>query len=194
MGQYARQPINRTLPASLSARSAPAAPARCPLHPGPLAVSSPPHRQLGSRQDGGQKALFAWRKVRLTKSTPKPTMALAPRWRVLDRALAKSYLNVQRTFCSGGSKGTKAPMFFTFPEDARRSAERQIVQFGVQIGECHGLVRVPRRVFQRLLIVANARALRRSLPPTADPLRAHCRAQASPAPVDRGRERRDQRT
>jgi len=25
------------------------------------------------------------------------------------------------------------------------------VEFGVKIGECHGVVRVPRRVFQRLL-------------------------------------------
>src|SRR5262245_5650593 len=41
-------------------------------------------------------------------------------------------------------------MFFTFPEDVRWSAERQAVEFGVEIGEYHGLVRVPRRVFQRL--------------------------------------------
>jgi hypothetical protein len=42
-------------------------------------------------------------------------------------------------------------MFFTFPEDARWSAERQAVEFGVVIGEYEGVVRVPRRVFQRLL-------------------------------------------
>jgi Protein of unknown function (DUF1488) len=42
-------------------------------------------------------------------------------------------------------------MFFTFPEDAHWNAERQAVEFGVEIGEYHGLVRVPRRVFQRLL-------------------------------------------
>ena len=42
-------------------------------------------------------------------------------------------------------------MFFTFPEDARWSAERLAVEFGVEIGECSGVVRVPRRVFQRLL-------------------------------------------
>jgi hypothetical protein len=42
-------------------------------------------------------------------------------------------------------------MFFTFPEDARWNAERQAVEFGVEIGEYHGVVRVPRRVFQRLL-------------------------------------------
>jgi hypothetical protein len=42
-------------------------------------------------------------------------------------------------------------MFFTFPEDARWNAERQVVEFGVKIGEYQGVVRVPRRVFQRLL-------------------------------------------
>lgn len=42
-------------------------------------------------------------------------------------------------------------MFFTFPDDARWSAKRQAVEFGVEIGEYRGVVRVPRRVFQRLL-------------------------------------------
>ena len=42
-------------------------------------------------------------------------------------------------------------MFFTFPKDAHWNAEVQAVEFGVEIGEYHGLVRVPRRVFQRLL-------------------------------------------
>jgi hypothetical protein len=42
-------------------------------------------------------------------------------------------------------------MFFTFPENARWNAERQAVEFGVEIGEYHGVVLVPRRVFQRLL-------------------------------------------
>jgi hypothetical protein len=42
-------------------------------------------------------------------------------------------------------------MFFTFPEDAHWNAERQAVEFGVEIGECRVVVRVPRRVFQRLL-------------------------------------------
>ena len=35
--------------------------------------------------------------------------------------------------------------------DARWNAERQAVEFGVEIGEYRGVVRVPRRVFQRLL-------------------------------------------
>ena len=42
-------------------------------------------------------------------------------------------------------------MFFTFPEDAHWNANRQAVEFGVEIGEYRGVVRVPRRVFQRLL-------------------------------------------
>ena len=42
-------------------------------------------------------------------------------------------------------------MFFTFPDNARWDAERQAVEFGVEIGEYRGVVRVPRRVFQRLL-------------------------------------------
>ena len=42
-------------------------------------------------------------------------------------------------------------MFCTFPEDAHWSADRQAVEFGVEIGEYRGVIRVPRRVFQRLL-------------------------------------------
>ena len=42
-------------------------------------------------------------------------------------------------------------MFFTFPENAHWNTERQAVEFGVEIGEYRGVVRVPRRVFQRLL-------------------------------------------
>jgi hypothetical protein len=36
------------------------------------------------------------------------------------------------------------------PKDARWNADRQTVEFGVEIGEYHGTVRVPRCVFQRL--------------------------------------------
>jgi hypothetical protein len=42
-------------------------------------------------------------------------------------------------------------MFFTFPEDARWNVDHQAVEFGVEIGEYRGVVRVPRRVFQHLL-------------------------------------------
>jgi hypothetical protein len=42
-------------------------------------------------------------------------------------------------------------MFFTFPKDARWNVERQAVEFGVEIGEYRGVVRVPRRVLRRLL-------------------------------------------
>ena len=42
-------------------------------------------------------------------------------------------------------------MFFTFPDNARWNVERQAVEFGVGIGEYEGVVRLPRRVFQRRL-------------------------------------------
>ena len=42
-------------------------------------------------------------------------------------------------------------MFFSFPEYARWNVEQQAVEFGVEIGKYSGVVRVPPRVFQRLL-------------------------------------------
>jgi hypothetical protein len=42
-------------------------------------------------------------------------------------------------------------MLFRFPEDARWNAERQAVEFGVEIGEYTGVVTISRRVFQRLV-------------------------------------------
>jgi len=39
----------------------------------------------------------------------------------------------------------------SFPKDARWNAERQAVEFRVEIGEGRGVAPVPRRVFQRLL-------------------------------------------
>ena len=42
-------------------------------------------------------------------------------------------------------------MFFTFPEDAHWNPDRNTVEFGVEIGEYRGVVRVNRRVFQHLL-------------------------------------------
>jgi hypothetical protein len=44
-----------------------------------------------------------------------------------------------------------APMFFTFPDDARWNDNLQAVEFGVGVGEYEGVVRVRRRVFQRLI-------------------------------------------
>jgi hypothetical protein len=41
-------------------------------------------------------------------------------------------------------------MFFTFSEDARWNPDRMAVEFGVEIGEYRGVVRVSRRAFQRL--------------------------------------------
>ena len=42
-------------------------------------------------------------------------------------------------------------MFFGFPPDARWNPERFVVEFGIEVGEYEGVVRVPRRVFQILL-------------------------------------------
>lgn len=42
-------------------------------------------------------------------------------------------------------------MLFTLPEDARWDAERQAVEFGVEIGEYLRVVRVPRRVSSEFL-------------------------------------------
>lgn len=45
-------------------------------------------------------------------------------------------------------------MFFSFPEDARWNEAKNAVEFGVEIGEYVGVVRVPRHVFQYLLPAA----------------------------------------
>jgi hypothetical protein len=59
------------------------------------------------------------------------------------------------------------------PEDARWNAERQAVEFGVEIGEYREVVRVPRRVIQGLLPERPTPkgCLEALLPPT-DPSRA----------------------
>ena len=88
---------------------------------------------------------------------------------------------------------SEAPLLFTFAEDAHWSAERQAVEFGVEIGEYRGIVRVPHRVFQRRLRERpTPRAPRRGVLLSANPVRGH-RRMAATAPVDRGWERGDQR-
>jgi hypothetical protein len=42
-------------------------------------------------------------------------------------------------------------MFFAFPDDARWNADRQAVEFGVNIGEYAGVVRVSRQVFRQFV-------------------------------------------
>jgi Protein of unknown function (DUF1488) len=49
--------------------------------------------------------------------------------------------------------GRRPRLFFTFPEDARWNPDRMAVEFGVEIGEYRGVVRINRRVFQSLLAV-----------------------------------------
>jgi hypothetical protein len=59
--------------------------------------------------------------------------------------MLEHYANI-RPIASGG-----LTMFFTFPEDARWNPDRMAVEFGVEIGEYRGVVRIWRRVFQLLL-------------------------------------------
>src|SRR6202040_1509010 len=42
-------------------------------------------------------------------------------------------------------------MFFRFPADARWNPDLEAVEFGIGVGEYEGVVRIPRRAFQRLL-------------------------------------------
>src|SRR5436309_1885503 len=42
-------------------------------------------------------------------------------------------------------------MFFRFPPDARWNPEHSVVEFGIGVGDCEGVVRVSRRVFRILL-------------------------------------------
>jgi hypothetical protein len=53
---------------------------------------------------------------------------------------------IMGVFCQMASSiGSAVAMFSTFPKDARWNAERQAVEFGVEIGECRDMVRVLRR-------------------------------------------------
>jgi hypothetical protein len=45
-------------------------------------------------------------------------------------------------------------MFFRFPPDARWNPDRSAGEFFIRVGEFEGVVRVPRRVFQILLLEA----------------------------------------
>src|SRR5260221_3268871 len=45
----------------------------------------------------------------------------------------------------------RSQLFFRFPPDAHWNPERSAVEFSIGIGEYEGVVRVSRRVFQRLL-------------------------------------------
>ena len=82
-------------------------------------------------------------------------------------------------------------MFFTFPEDARWNAESQAVEFGVEIGEYRRVVRVSRRVFQRLRPPPSDASRRATSSSTR--FESIAERKAALAPVDRGWECRDQR-
>ena len=63
----------------------------------------------------------------------------------------------------------------------RWNADRHAVEFGVEIGEYRGVVRVPRRVFQRLPEWPTPPRGSLELLPPADPVRDHRRAEAAAA-------------
>jgi len=42
-------------------------------------------------------------------------------------------------------------VFFAFPDNVRWNAEQEAVEFGVEVGEYRGVVRISRRALQRLL-------------------------------------------
>ena len=84
-------------------------------------------------------------------------------------------------------------MFFTFPEDAHWNAEQQAVEFGVEIGEYSGIVRVPRRVSQRLLPERPPLSGAWSRITSSGPGSRASPSESCAGPVDRGWERRDQR-
>jgi hypothetical protein len=88
-------------------------------------------------------------------------------------------------FSSGPPTGKDSPnenLFQpSFPEDARWNAERQAVEFGVGIGEYQGVVRFPRRGFQRLLPDRPPpRGVRWSWYLPANRVREHRRTEAAP--------------
>jgi hypothetical protein len=64
-------------------------------------------------------------------------------------------------------------MFFTFPESARWDPDRQAAEFGVEIGEYQGVVRLSRaQCRQRLRVAALAIALEVA-EETGSPVMAH---------------------
>src|ERR1700732_1085521 len=79
------------------------------------------------------------------------------------------------------------------PEDARWNAERPAVEFGVEIGEYRGVVRVPRSGSNGYCRSDPSRAGRRGPLPTTAPVREHRRVEVPAAAVNRGWECGDQR-
>jgi hypothetical protein len=77
-------------------------------------------------------------------------------------------------------------MFFTFPEDARSNEALNAVEFGVEISEYAGVVRVPRRVFQGLLAERPTPKMRGRLLSPSNPVRANCRTEAASQLIDDG--------
>ena len=72
-------------------------------------------------------------------------------------------------------------MFFTLPEDARWNADRQAVEFGVEIGEYRGVVRVPGRV-RGCCYQLNLECLKAKVPSLSSALRKPCLDRRLPRP------------
>ena len=95
-------------------------------------------RRASSHETAAPHSIGSWREVAARFSG----------WS-LTRPFPRFVFSSDRTSEQDSARGTVSQPWF--PEDARWNAERQAVEFGVEIGEYRGVVRVPRRVFQRLL-------------------------------------------
>jgi hypothetical protein len=92
---------------------------------------------------GFRPAIIILKLIDLAGSSPcNPTCV----WSALAR-----WLGTREHYTNFFSSEVSRMAFFTFPENARLSPERSAVEFGVSIGEYEGVVRVPRRTFQRIL-------------------------------------------
>src|SRR6266404_4636684 len=100
------------------------------------------------------------RDPRLTVIMSPRTCDPAPvvRLREYTRSLRRSWLSrtctkarVMRTLRERSAPG-RSRVFFRFPPDARWNADLSAVEFGIGVGEYEGVVRVPRRVLQHLLV------------------------------------------
>src|ERR1700730_19333292 len=72
-----------------------------------------------------------------------------PKRRVRSRNCTSGLERLENRLCNTGAQ-SEARMFFTFPANVRWDPERQAVEFGVEIGEYQGVVRVGPLLFQRL--------------------------------------------
>src|ERR1700704_1559614 len=70
---------------------------------------------------------------------------------IFPLARRRTFREHSSALVNASSRIEEGTMFFSFPEDARWNAERQVVEFGVGIGEYEGVARIPRQLFRRLI-------------------------------------------